>query len=672
MKKVLEKIRRGLGKSPRYILARLALEARAEAEKILGPRRARRFEIKQLLSESGEPDLAHLWLLLKSRPYPALTGRVSPEDYERICPGDLSRILHKADEALAHRVDLLGSGPVELGVVIDWHKDYKTNLSWPVHYCRSIDYNNPDRPSDVKFPWEVSRMQWLIPAGQAYLLTGDEKYAAAVREVIEQWIRENPYAHGVNWACTMEVAMRIFAWTWFFHVFSQSHAWKDPPFQVEFLRSLYLHGSFTALHMEKSDVNGNHYTADAAGLVFAGLFFAEGKRSRRWVEMGWSILRHELPKQVYEDGVDFEASIAYHRLVMELFLLPALYRCCAGKDIPDSYAQRISSMAAFTAAYSRPDGSAPLWGDADDARVLPFGGQGINDHRYLLGMVGCAIAPGHKKNFSGPREEIFWSLGTVAAESLPLIQRPAHQMESSAFPYGGFYVMRNERDSVFIDCGPVGLAGRGGHGHNDLLSFAAVLDGTDLITDCGSYVYTANYKERNNFRSTASHNTPMINGEEINRFPAPDALWTLRNDAHPTVTRWETSPLGSLIEMTHSGYQRLNPPAFLKRRIMLDHVRHTLVVSDEIQCSVGCQVVIPFHFSPGTEITICENAAKLDHPGGHFRIKWSGTGTWVAEKAGSRVSPSYGVVLPATKLVFRSVDNIASKITLNVEIYKGE
>jgi uncharacterized heparinase superfamily protein len=670
MKKVLEKVRRGLGKSPRYIMTRVALEARAEAEKILGPRRARHFEIKELLDETGAKDLEHLWLFLKACPYPAQTERVSPEDYERICPGDIRRILQKAEDALAHRVDLLGSGPVELGATIDWHKDYKTNLSWPVLYCRSIDYNNQDRPSDVKFPWEVSRMQWLIPAGQAYLLSGDEKYARAVRRVIEQWIRGNPYAQGVNWACTMEVALRILIWTWFFHVFAQSQEWDDPSFQLEFLRSLYLHSSFTALHLERSDVNGNHYTANAAGLVFAGLFFADGKRSRRWAEMGWKILTDELPKQVYEDGVDYEASVAYHRLVLELFLLPALYRRCAGKEIPEFYAQRISRMAVFTAAYSRPDGSVPLWGDGDDARALPFGGQGINDHRYLLGLVGCAIAPMQKAYFSGPREEIFWVLGAQAAESLADLQRPAQQLESGAFPHGGFYVMRGEQDHVFIDCGPVGLAGRGGHGHNDLLSFEAVLDGVHLITDCGSYVYTANYKERNRFRSTASHNTPMINGEEINRFPAGDALWTLCNDALPAVIKWETSPLRSVMEMSHSGYERLNPPVFLWRGISLDHVRHALVVSDEIRCSVGCQVIIPFHFSPKTDITIRENGGELNRPDGRFRVKWSGTGTWVAEKVAYRVSPSYGVAVPATKLVFRSVDNEAANISLNVEIFK--
>src|SRR5207237_10247168 len=99
---------------------------------------------------------------------------------------------------------------------------------------------------------------------------------------------------------------------------------------------------------------------------------------------------------------------------------------------------------------------------------------------------------------------------------------------SQAFPDGGVVVLRSERDHVFVDCGTVGLAGRGGHGHNDCLSFEAVLDGVPLVTDCGSYVYTASPEWRNRFRSTAFHNTPRIDGAEQNRIPV-DSLWMLRD-----------------------------------------------------------------------------------------------------------------------------------------------
>ena len=473
-------------------------------------------------------------------------------------------------------MDLLGSGPLELGQEIDWHKDYKTNLSWPLEYCRSIDYMNPERPSDVKFPWEVSRMQWLIPAGTSLSVNGRRALRAGVRDVIEQWIRSNPYGYGVNWGCTMEVALRILTWTWFFHAFSGSASWSDPQFQQSFLQSLYMHASFTERHLEKSDINGNHYTADAAGLVFAGLFFRQGDDAERWLNLGWQILCDELPRQVFADGVDFEASVPYHRLVLELFLLPALYRQVSGLEVPAVYSGRLRKMGEFTAAYSRTDGSIPLWGDADDGRALPFSQQPINDHRYLLGLLGCSFAPELMKFFSGPRPEIFWLLGRDAADSLREVPTPEAQSASAKFEDGGFYVMRGERDHVFIDCGPVGLGGRGGHGHSDILSFEAVLDGVHLITDCGAYVYTADYAARNHFRSTASHNTPMIDGQEINRFIASDHLWSLRNDARPQVRCWETSPERDFFCGAHFGYQRLASPVTPVRTIELDKQTHTL------------------------------------------------------------------------------------------------
>ena len=361
------KLRRVLRKPPRYIAERLLQEARGHAERHLSPLRIARMTPSALAKRAGHADCEAWWRFLAGRSYVAGT-QASVADLERICPGDHAIILADAEKALAHEVDLLGSGPVRLGARIDWHQDFKTGHRWPPAYCKSIEYNNLDRPSDVKVPWELSRMQWLIPAGQAYALTGDESYATGVRETIESWIAENPYAGSINWACTMDVALRLMTWTWLFHVFKDSASWSEPSYREKFLQSLYLHGDFTARHLEKSDINGNHYTADAAGLVFAGLFFGGDGEPRRWSDHGWRILSDELPRQVYGDGVDFEGSIPYHRLVQELFLLPALYRLKHGMEVAGGYRDRLLAMAGFTAAYSRADGSVPLVGDADDAR----------------------------------------------------------------------------------------------------------------------------------------------------------------------------------------------------------------------------------------------------------------------------------------------------------------
>src|SRR5262249_14794765 len=154
----------------------------------------------------------------------------------------------------------------------------------------------------------------------------------------------------------------------------------------------------------------------------------------------------ELPRQVLSDGVDFESSTAYHRLVLELFLLPALYREAQGFATPEHYRERLIEMARFTRAYTRPTGDAPLWGDADDARVLPLSNQPLNDHRYLLGLVGSAWNVADLQDaFSGPQDEVFWLLGPEACAHFPQRDRsPA--CSSQSFSEAGVYVLRNERD----------------------------------------------------------------------------------------------------------------------------------------------------------------------------------------------------------------------------------
>lgn len=656
MSELLAKIRRGLKKPPRYLAERAVQELRGQTERFMAPRRAQRLRPDTLARLMGFADVDAWWAALAKRPFVAAT-HIDRAAFDRLCPGDAATIAVSADRAAAREIDLLGSGPVRLGTPIDWSKDYKTGHRWPPAYCRDIEYNNLDTPSDVKFPWEISRMQWLMPAAQAYALTGEARHAAAVRDVIDEWIAANPYAMSVNWSCTMDVAIRLMTWTWFFHVLHASPAWSDTDFRGRFLQSLYLHADFTARNLEASDINGNHYTADAAGLVFAGLFFGGGGDSEDWSRLGWQILSDELPRQVYPDGVDFEASLPYHRLVQELFLLPALYRLKIGLEVPAGYRERMIAMARFTAAYSRPDGGVPLWGDADDARALPFRTAPINDHRYLLALAGLGLgAPSLIEQFSGPRSELVWLFGTEAASALPVRDAPpAAAQHSAAFRDGGFYVLRNDRDHVFVDCGPLGLGGRGGHGHNDLLSFEAALDGVHLVSDCGAYLYTASMAERNNFRSTAYHNTPRVDAEEINRFVRPDYLWSLRNDArHETIDVVLAGQHDRLI-LGHNGYQRLAHPVTVRRTFDLDHSAHALAISDVLTGDGAHEVEIPIHFAPGVtcRLLAAPGRAVVAASGRQFDVTWSDAAEWDVAVEPARVSPSYGVVRSTHRLMWR-------------------
>jgi uncharacterized heparinase superfamily protein len=651
---LVERIRRGLRKPPSYILARAAQEGRRVADRWLAPARGRRLNEARLLSALAFPSVDAAWRALLERPFPFLHP-VTERDLDRLAPGETDRIRGAAEDALAHRVDLLGSGPVELGATIDWHADFKTGRRWPPQYCHLIDYANLDEPSDVKSPWELSRLQWLLPAAQAYRLFGDERYAEGVREVLEQWMAANPYAGSVNWSCTMEAALRILTFTWLIRACGESRAFANRSFRLALLRSLVLHADFTERYIERSDINGNHYTADAAALVFAGLFLGDGAQAKRWLETGWTILAEEIERQVFQDGVDFEASTAYHRLVFELFLLPALYGQAHGRTLPVAWRERLVAMARFTAAYSRSDGRPPNWGDSDDARALPMAGKGLFDHRYLialarLGLDEAGLAP----LFSGPVAELVWLCGAPMAERLAGRARAARRSE--AFPVGGFYVLAGDDDHVFVDCGPVGLAGRGGHGHNDLLSFEAALEGQRLIVDPGAFVYTASPVERNAFRSTAYHNTPQADEAEINRFPPPHHLWSLQNDAEPEVRLWRPGVASTTLVISHSGYERLRPPIRPVRTIELDHRNHRLKIEDAFEGGGDHDLTSPLHFAPDVAPRLApeDGLVILETARGLFHLTWLGDG-WRASLEDARISPSYGVVQPSKQLVFRAV-----------------
>ncbi len=651
MNDIIGKLKRGVRKPPRVILERILSVCYSQLERVRLPLRNNLSE-NGLLKELRCNSIDELWARLANRECPYWLGPCHEKEIQELCgSNEISILSQRTNNALLHRVDLLGSGLTQLGVQIDWLTDFKTGFTWKPSYFTDIDYTNLDRPSDVKTVWELSRLQWLIPVGQSYLISYDEIYALAVRDVLSQWIDANPVGFTVNWSCTMEAAFRIFTWSWFFHVFKNSQSWMDKGFRFRFLRMLYLHVEFANNHIERSDINGNHFTADASSLVVGGLFFGIGQAPEYWQAEGWRLLCEEFPRQVFDDGVDFEASVPYHRLVTELFLLPAMYRTSLSLTVDSTYLHRLSAMAAFSRAYSTSLGTVPLWGDADDARVLPFGTQSLNDHRYLHSLIAFYLGDLSllDTNLSG-LGELLWNFGPCAvrcaldADPLPPL--------SKSFPDGGFYVMRKADDHIFIDCGPLGLSGRGGHGHNDCLSFEAVLSGKHLISDCGAYLYTANSSERNNFRSTAYHNTPQVDNEEMNRFIRPDYLWNLHYDAIPNLLNWTVQHDFATFVGEHNGFLKLKSPVIPRRTIIIDFNLHGLCICDQFFGEGVHNVFIPLHLASNVcirSVDDCQVALTVGNAS--FKLWWNSK-DYIFSVEDARISPSYGVIEISKKILW--------------------
>ena len=621
----------------------LSRQIRTRLDEHLLPAMVRKLDEPALRKALNASDLDQFWEEIGTRPLFPL-----PKDIALAVSTAVLR--ERAARVRRLEVDFLGSGPTVLSLPIDWRADFKTGHSWPLAPSSTLDLIDLNQPSDIKVPWELSRLQWLLPLGQAYALDGDEADAALIRRVIEDWDDANPICLGPNWACTMDVALRAISLVWLFHTCHGSPAWEDRGFRFRFLRLLFVHGVFTRQHLEWSSVNGNHLTSDLAGLVVVGVFFARGKQPIDWLATGWRHLCAELPRQVPADGVTFEASVPYHRLVLELFALPALCRLKRGLPVDNAYVDRLVAMARFTAAYRRDDGSVPNWGDADDGRALPLGDQPHGDHGYLLELIGRGFDRDELPRPSrGDRTEAYWWLGPgTDSECLP-------DPGSQSFADSGVHIMRGHRDHVFIDCGPVGMAGRGGHGHNDCLSFEARLDGVTLIGDPGCYVYTADMEARNAFRATASHNTPQLDGAEINRFVDARYLWTLRDDAKPQVRLWQSADDTGWDRFigAHSGYQRLSPPVTPVRGIAMNKTEHRLIVADRFEGEGSHSLRVPLHFMPDVTVSpIGDGVWRLGGGGKAFLLAIREAGDWQATIEHGWYSPSYGVKRESRTLVF--------------------
>jgi hypothetical protein len=321
-------------------------------------------------------------------------------------------------------------------------------------------------------------------------------------------------------------------------------------------------------------------------------------------------------------------------------------------------------MCEFVQAYTKPDGRAPLIGDADDGRIQILGGQPITDHRYLLSHGAVLFNRGDFRSSAGwCWEETFWLLGADAPDRFRAVptQTPPG---STAFGDGGFYILRAPGTHVIVDCGDVGMRGRGGHGHNDILSFELFLNGINVVTDCGAYLYTASREWRNRFRSTAFHNTLQVDGEELNRFVAPDALWQLHNDARPLGAGCRSVDGVDAFGGGHSGYTRLSPPVMHIRAVFVDRERPRVLVRDRVSGIGNHALVWRFHLDPGvaaevngTDVSLSQNGATV------WLLPDQTAATFLLSLEPGWVSPSYGIKVPTTVVIWSATASVPIEVS---------
>lgn len=571
-------------------------------------------------------------------------------------------ILQAADRAMAHTFDLLGSGPTPLGPEIDWHTDFKSGYRWDPR-----GYYAYQRPApfpggyDIKVPWELSRSQHLPWLGQAYWFSGDERYSREFVAQVGHWIQENPPGLGVNWACTMDVAIRVVNWLWGYYYFQGSPS-LTPAFRARFWKSLLLHGRHIYRNLERHDLVNNHYLANLVGLVYLGALLPEFSEANRWGDFAWRELEREMLRQVLPDGVNFEASVAYHRLAAELFLSAAMLARANGRRLPPACLERLEKMLEVTLALTTPAGAVPLFGDNDNGRlhrlrVWEDPEREWHDHRYLLAIGAVFFQREDFARAAGDEWiEAAWLFGPEALafrESfLPAATAISGDTErSAAFPDGGLYVLRCPGYHLTLDAGSTGSHGRGGHGHNDALSFALFAEGLSWIIDPGTCAYTGDYRRREQDRSTAAHNTALV--DDLDQIPQdPQAPFSLPDSARPQVRAWVTGAEFDFWWASHAGYQRLPTPVVHHRQVYFEKGSQPFWLVRDLFAGRGLhRYTWNFHFNPVVQLDHYPYGLIVRRPTGRNLLIHFLNFDCQSEVYPGFYSPGYGVhqVSPAIK-----------------------
>jgi len=433
-------------------------------------------------------------------------------------------VVRRVKLALAGEVEVFGDEPVKVRQPLPWSEDVQSNFGWPLGFHRRIDYVNHGRHSDVKRAWELSRLRHCVALAQGAVVLPDDRCTGALSERLRDWRRANPVGWSVNWTCAMEVALRAVNLICIDGILLAGSRTVEPD-RREFVASLYQHGWFLTRNLEVSDLNGNHFLANAVGLLWIGRYFAGVGESDSWLSRGRDMLRAAAREQVLGDGLDHEGSLPYHVLVLELFLLGL----AAGGHEPE-ITPPVEAMLVALISFVGPDGRVPDIGDDDGGRIAAFCDAPSGDARRVIAL-GAAIT-GHADAAGGTPwpQDALWLAGVSAHGS-----RRGSGPQRRLFEIGGLVVLGEPPDHIVVDVGPVGFRGRGGHGHLDALSFEATLGEAIVVRDSGTGSYTGDPDLRNRLRRAQAHTAVVIDGLAYARLGDASRLWAIDGDSPPRV-----------------------------------------------------------------------------------------------------------------------------------------
>jgi hypothetical protein len=241
----------------------------------------------------------------------------------------------------------------------------------------------------------------------------------------------------------------------------------DTAFREKVYCELYSQYVYLQAHQEKH-LLANHYFEDLKALIIAAYLFKDDKGLKGYLKA----FKTQCEEQILEDGVHYELSLMYHKLILEDVMRIAIL--AKQPDFPDCNWLMPLMQKMVDAIYSleKGIGRTPLFNDAGD-------------------------------NVAKTCEQL-----CLAAET----QFGIKPVLKDSFSESAYYKLYDEERALIFDAGKIGVDYQPAHGHCDCLSFELSVGGKPLFVNSGTYEYQGDLRKY--FRKTYAHNTVEINGHE--------------------------------------------------------------------------------------------------------------------------------------------------------------
>lgn len=506
---------------------------------------------------------------------------------------------------------------------------------------------------DPEWIYQFNRHRFWICLGQAYALTGEEKYAETFVSQMTHWIRtvrlDDP-KNQLAWR-TIEAGLRLEYWLKAFCYFENSPALTDEVCDI-FEKSVIEHAEYLMSIYDTYRLVSNWGVLQNHGLFMAGVMLPETPRTIEYITESLRRLEEEIIIQVYDDGVHWEQSPMYHNEVTHNYLDIKILADRNKIKLPEVINKKLHKMCYGSMYHKKPDHCELLMGDSDDIDVRDI----ISKGAYLYKDPVLKFGGYENLDF-----DCIWDLGIKAAEEYSKLKSLMPDKTAIELKESGNYYLHSdwsEKQNFFhFYCGTLGA----GHGHSDKLHIDLFANGEDILVDAGRYTYV-NKPERYEFKDPSAHNTITVDEKD---FIVCKDSWECSKLARGINQKFVSTEHYDYLEGGNLGYYDLDTGSvYINRRIL--YIKPDIyIIVDEFYANSYHKYNQYFHFNNKGKV-ILEDDGKITYSSDKNKVEmYFASKGLTKEIISSKYSKHYNEFEPneAVKTSF-SADGFGSIITV--------